>query len=71
MGTLLSCLSIQRPRAYSLDRTVVSTNCQSSGGDNTGCGIEYSVDNSYGHSFNVIQGGFYASERTATEVKIW
>ncbi|VDB89129.1 unnamed protein product [Peniophora sp. CBMAI 1063] len=50
---------------------VVSTNCQSSGGDNTGCGIEYSVDNSYGHSFNVIQGGFYASERTATEVKIW
>ena len=50
---------------------MVSTNCQSSGGDNTGCGIEYSVDNSYGHSFNVIQGGFYASERTATEVKIW
>ncbi|KZV62425.1 glycoside hydrolase family 16 protein [Peniophora sp. CONT] len=59
------------PSTGDFSGTVVSTNCDTSVNDNSGCGFDYSTDNSYGHSFNLIQGGFYASERTSTEVKIW
>ncbi|KAI0032170.1 2 beta-glucanase [Vararia minispora EC-137] len=50
---------------------VLLSNCVSGSGSNTGCGVAFTSANSYGHEFNLIQGGFYAMERTTTEVKIW
>ena len=37
----------------------------------TGCGVTATQANSYGPSFNAIGGGYYAMERTATDIRVW
>ena len=58
---------------YDLRSSVIASDCDSSDNvnNNIGCGIKFSAADSYGHSFNLNQGGFFASERSTTEVKIW
>ena len=37
----------------------------------TGCGVTATQANSYGPSFNANGGGYYAMERTATDIRVW
>ncbi|KAI0315874.1 endo-beta-glucanase [Amylostereum chailletii] len=69
-----SCISqtgCTMPSSRSMTGTAISSNCDSSGSSNTGCGVAFPSDDSYGHEFNVEQGGFYAMERTSSFVKVW
>ncbi|VDB91563.1 unnamed protein product [Peniophora sp. CBMAI 1063] len=61
------------PNSGDFSGSVIASDCDSSDNvnNNIGCGIKFSAANSYGHSFNLNQGGFFASERSSTEVKIW
>ena len=49
----------------------ISDDCDVAANGNTGCGVQSSVANSYGKSFNTAGGGFYAMERTTTFIKVW
>jgi hypothetical protein len=51
--------------------TTSGTDCNVAVNSNEGCGVKFNTQNSYGHDFNLIQGGFYAMERSSTEVKVW
>ncbi|KAJ7066493.1 glycoside hydrolase family 16 protein [Mycena amicta] len=48
-----------------------TTNCQSGGGNNNGCGITDSAPHAYGHDFNMIAGGVMAHQVTSSGIKIW
>ncbi|KDQ61523.1 glycoside hydrolase family 16 protein [Jaapia argillacea MUCL 33604] len=50
---------------------VLGTECASSGGDNAGCGILDTDTTSYGHGFNIIDGGVFAHLWDETGVKMW
>ena len=52
-------------------RKSISDNCDVAVNGNTGCGVQSSIPNSYGKSFNTAGGGFYAMERTTTFIKVW
>ncbi|VDB91565.1 unnamed protein product [Peniophora sp. CBMAI 1063] len=61
------------PTSGDFSGSVITTDCDSSNdvNNNIGCAIKFSAPNSYGHDFNLNQGGFFASERSTTEVKVW
>jgi len=40
-------------------------------GDNVGCGIDATVDTTYGTSFNAVGGGVYATEWTSDGITVW
>ena len=42
-----------------------------SGTTNTGCGVDLKSNLTFGHPFNVNEGGFYAMERTNDAVRVW
>jgi len=49
----------------------LDTTCASSGGDNSGCGVEDTNDNSYGHGFNIIAGGVFAHLWDDNGISVW
>ena len=54
-----------------LDSNAVTNDCDVAANGNAGCGVQSTVANSYGKSFNGAGGGFYAMERTDTFIKVW
>ncbi|KAI0755388.1 hypothetical protein C8Q80DRAFT_1117777 [Daedaleopsis nitida] len=46
-------------------------NCDTAATDNAGCGVKAPSENSYGAAFNSAGGGWYATERTNSFIKIW
>jgi len=48
-----------------------SNNCDVNTDGNSGCGVSNPTSNSYGPDFNSAGGGWYAMERTSTEVNVW
>jgi len=70
-STLHTSAGCTMPASRDMKGTAANNDCESGSGSNTGCGVKFSEDDSYGHDFNLIQGGFYAMERTTTEVKVW
>ncbi|PVF98594.1 hypothetical protein CPB86DRAFT_758224 [Serendipita vermifera] len=48
-----------------------SNECNAFVNYNTGCGVKIKSEYSYGPKFNSIGGGWYALERTRTEIKAW
>ncbi|KAJ6581636.1 glycoside hydrolase family 16 protein [Mycena capillaripes] len=48
-----------------------STNCQSGGNNNDGCGITDFSPHVYGHNFNLLAGGVYAHIVADSGIKIW
>ncbi|EIW77513.1 glycoside hydrolase family 16 protein [Coniophora puteana RWD-64-598 SS2] len=52
--------------------TIATTDCNSNDNGNAGCGITYNYDpNSIFSGFNSVGGGFYAMERTDTQINVW
>ncbi|EPQ56248.1 hypothetical protein GLOTRDRAFT_105208 [Gloeophyllum trabeum ATCC 11539] len=49
----------------------LGTTCASSPADNSGCAIEDTNDNSYGHGFNMIAGGVFAHLWDDNGISIW
>ncbi|KAL0953874.1 hypothetical protein HGRIS_005048 [Hohenbuehelia grisea] len=58
-------------RGVAFEATVKTTNCASSGNDNTGCGIHESDTRTYGEGFNRIAGGVYAHLWNSDGISIW
>ena len=57
---------------WSVSRTTVSTNCDTSFNFNEGCGTQVPSSASYGQGFNSNGGGFYALERNKDDgIKVW
>ncbi|KIM77143.1 glycoside hydrolase family 16 protein [Piloderma croceum F 1598] len=51
--------------------TVLSTDCSAADNSNAGCGVGSSDSNSYGPAFNLMGGGWYATERAESFIKVW
>ncbi|KAI0315870.1 concanavalin A-like lectin/glucanase domain-containing protein [Amylostereum chailletii] len=70
LGYVLSCSRLSF-RSNAGARSLVKNNDCASGTTNTGCGVDFAGDNTFGHAFNVNDGGFYAMERTNAVVNVW
>ncbi|KAI0030483.1 endo-beta-glucanase [Vararia minispora EC-137] len=70
-ATLHTSSGCTMPALRDHEGTSLTNDCASNANSNTGCGVLFSRNNSYGHSFNLIEGGFYAMERSTTLVKVW
>ena len=46
-------------------------NCDADATNDTGCGVKDTRADSFGPAFNAIGGGFFALERTSSELKVW
>ncbi|KAM6489168.1 endo-beta-glucanase [Amanita muscaria] len=51
--------------------TTALTDCYGLDNSNAGCGVKFPTMESYGPSFNDIGGGWYAMERSNTQVRVW
>lgn len=51
--------------------TPQSNNCDVNTDGNDGCGVENPTSNSFGPDFNAAGGGWYAMQRTSTDVSVW
>ncbi|KAI0733956.1 endo-1,3(4)-beta-glucanase-like protein [Fomitopsis betulina] len=51
--------------------TSQSTDCDVNTDGNDGCGVENPTTNSFGPDFNAAGGGWYAMQRTSTDVSVW
>ncbi|KAF8590994.1 glycoside hydrolase family 16 protein [Ramaria rubella] len=51
--------------------TTVSTDCDANDNNNAGCGVKSTDPNSFAAGFNSAGGGWYAMERTTTEIRVW
>ena len=47
--------------------TSSNNNCAVSGSDNTGCGVQFSKQNTYGKGLNDNKGGWYAMTRSSKD----
>ncbi len=57
--------------AYRWNSVPILNDCDVAANGNSGCGVQASKPNNYGKSFNAVGGGFYASERTSSFIKVW
>ncbi|KZV88444.1 endo-1,3(4)-beta-glucanase [Exidia glandulosa HHB12029] len=48
-----------------------ANNCDANASGNQGCGVGFDSNTSFGPSFNQAGGGYYATERTETSMKVW
>lgn len=56
---------------YNDIRSTVNTDCYAYANGNSGCGVRFPTAESYGSSFNNIGGGWYAMERSNTQISVW
>ncbi|TBU64642.1 2 beta-glucanase [Dichomitus squalens] len=70
-STLHTSANCAQPDGRAQNGNPVSENCDVAANGNSGCGVQSTVPNSYGKSFNAAGGGFYAMERTDTFIKVW
>ncbi|EJF56379.1 2 beta-glucanase [Dichomitus squalens LYAD-421 SS1] len=70
-ATLHTSSGCSMPSSRDQSGNSVGNNCDTASTNNAGCGVQVTQSNSYGPSFNSNGGGWYAMERTDTEVKVW
>jgi len=58
-------------RTEAFTSTILSTVCQSSPTYNDGCAFQSTDPSSYGHAFNMVAGGVYATLLSSEGVSIW
>jgi hypothetical protein len=59
------------PFSRSQSGVTLGTNCDVGATNNAGCGVQSTDSRSFGPSFNANGGGWYAMERSPSEVKVW
>ncbi|THH27536.1 hypothetical protein EUX98_g6654 [Antrodiella citrinella] len=59
------------PAVWELFSTPTGNNCDTAATDNSGCGVQSPATNSYGPSFNSAGGGWYAMERSDSDINVW
>jgi len=59
------------PASRSMTGTATGLDCNAAVNGNAGCGVKLNSANSYGPSFNSNGGGWYAVERTNTQIRAW
>jgi len=69
--TTSSNVSGNYKRTEAFTSTILSTVCQSSPTYNDGCAFQSTDPSSYGHAFNMIAGGVYATLLSSEGVSIW
>ncbi|KAG6849326.1 hypothetical protein H0H93_009418 [Arthromyces matolae] len=70
-ATLHTNAGCTMPASRSETGIPTGNNCNAATNNNAGCGVQMSDSRSYGPSFNVNGGGWYAVERTTSYIKIW
>jgi hypothetical protein len=52
--------------------SAVSNDCDVAANGNTGCGVSFRKETSYGDNFNQFDGGYYAMSRTKSDgIRVW
>ncbi|KAI0762600.1 2 beta-glucan [Fomes fomentarius] len=69
LHTSANCL--QPATGRDMSGVPILNDCDVAANGNSGCSVQASKPNSYGKSFNAVGGGFYASERTSSFIKVW
>ncbi|KAG9313625.1 glycoside hydrolase family 16 protein [Chiua virens] len=70
-ATLHTSANCMMPAQETMTGTIVTTDCDVYDNNNSGCGVGFADNNSFGPGFNNVGGGWYALERSATYVSIW
>ncbi|KAH7344535.1 putative laminarinase [Rhizoctonia solani] len=70
-ATLHTTAGCTQPVVRDQTGTTTNTDCNWQVNGNAGCGVKNPLANSYGPAFNANGGGWYATERTSTYIKVW
>jgi len=70
-ATLHTSAGCTMPASTTQTGTTTSTDCVAADNGNAGCGVQTNKANNFAGGFNSVGGGWYAMERTDTEIKIW
>ncbi|KAG8735619.1 hypothetical protein FRC10_010352 [Ceratobasidium sp. 414] len=69
--TLHTTAGCTQPASRAMYGTATQLDCNWQVNGNSGCGVKSPDANSYGPTFNANGGGWYATERTTSYIKIW
>ena len=69
--TLHSGAGCTLPQTVDALAHIISTTCESSNGDNSGCAYQQTETNSFGHAFNMMAGGVFAHTLETEGISMW
>ncbi|KIM37387.1 glycoside hydrolase family 16 protein [Hebeloma cylindrosporum] len=70
-ATLHTTAGCTMPQTREQTGTSGQLDCNWEVNGNTGCGVRFATQTSYGPAFNSVRGGWFAAERTDTYIKVW